>query len=110
MINFGRTILSIAAILLVLFWVVVINAVFTVRLSDAQVLGIVVFILGAILSFRHRSIGKSFYTKVITSRLPGSDSFWFRLGEQYTQRFYLVVGLITAIAGSIIILGSLLTQ
>lgn len=110
MINFGRIIVSLAAIFVALFWVVVVQSVLTEPPKGSEWLGIVVLILGAYLSFFHRGIGRRFYAKAIKTLWVGTDSFWSQMGEHYTQRLYLVLGSITGIAGIVIIVGAVLKQ
>jgi len=86
------------------FWFAVIQDLRFNPLEDMQVLGIVITLFGLFLSILNKEIGSRIYRSIIYSRFRFGTSFWKNFGEGNTQKLYLIIGTITAIAGIIIII------
>lgn len=104
--KYGILFVSTVGFFITIFWCLIIYVVLTesVPVHDHNVLGAIIFTVGLVLIIFHRSIGKKVYHQAMSFKLGSPDSVWIRIGESNTKRLYLVVGVITGIAGVIFFL------
>ena len=88
------------------FWYIVIEEIFNRPVSNPNFLGAVILILGALLIIFHRVIAKKFFTQATSLGLDSTKSLWINFGELNTQKLYLIIGIITILAGAIILLSN----
>ena len=103
-ISLNKILLLIVAVIFIVFWFAVIQSIFSNIIEDSAFFGIVITLLGLFLSILNKEIGSQFYKSVIYSRFRFRTSFWKNFGENNTQKLYLIIGTITALAGIIIII------
>jgi hypothetical protein len=101
--KFGISIVTFVGLLLAVFWGIVIRDVLTEEVGDQGWLGVVILALGVFLAVFHRSIGRKVHAKSLSVKIFSTDSFWTKFGVADAQKLYLVIGIMTAIAGGIIL-------
>jgi len=103
--KFGISIVTFIGLLLTIFWSFIIRDVLTETVIDQGFLGGVILALGLYLAFFHRSIGRKMHAVSLSIKMFQTDLFWKKFGVADTQKLYLVIGVISAIAGGIILFG-----
>ena len=104
MTTLNKILLLIVAVFFAGAWFAFIQVLRSNPVEDMQVLGIVITLVGLFFSILNKEIGSQIFRSITNSRFRFGIPFQEILSERNTQKLYLIIGTITAIAGVIIII------
>lgn len=103
MTTLNKILLLIVAVMFAGAWFAFIQILRSNPVEDMQVLSIVITLVGLFFSILNKEIGSRVFRSMSNARFSFGIPFGEILSEGNTQKLYLIVGTITAVAGVIIV-------